>query len=161
MKSDRKYLIYILLTFGAGSIILQSLLVPMMEIRLWKPDLVLIIVLLIGKRFSSISGSSAGFILGIIQDSLTGMPVGITALPKAIAGYASGKTKSMHPEGTMYYVWFVFLILVHEMIVFAFFQYKTDLSYTFLMYSRVFPNTIYSTIMLLVVSSFTRKHFSD
>ena len=147
--------------FGAGSIILQSLLVPMMELRLWKPDLVLIIVLLIGKRFGSISGSSAGFILGIIQDSLTGMPVGITALPKAFAGYASGKTKPMRLEGTMYYVWFVFLILVHEMIVFAFFQYKTDLSYTFLMYSRVFPNTIYTTIMLLVVTLFTRKHFRD
>lgn len=161
MKSDTKYLLFILFVFGAGSILLQSLLVPLMEIHVWKPDLVLIIVLLTAKRFQSLAGSSSGFLLGIIQDSLTGMPLGITAIPKIIAGYAAGKTRMLHLEGTLYYVWFVVLILVHELIVFAFFQFKTDLSYTYLLYSRVFPNTIYTTVMLFVVNSFTRKYFSE
>ena len=161
MKSEKKYLIFILLIFGGGSLILQSLFVPLMEIQLWKPDLVLIIVLLTGKRFQSLKGSTAGFILGIIQDSLTGMPIGITALPKAIVGYAAGKTKSIGLEGTLYYIWFVFLILLHEIIAFAFFQFKTDISYAFLLYSRVFPNTIYTTLMLFVVNSFTSKYFTE
>jgi len=161
MTSEKKYLTYIILVLGGGSLILQSLFVPLMEIQLWKPDLVLIIVLLVGKRFQSISGSSAGFFLGIIQDSLTGMPVGITALPKAIVGYAAGKTKSIGLEGTLFYIWFVFLILIHEMISFAFFQYKVEMAYTFLLYSRVFPNTIYTTFMLFIVHSFTGKFFKE
>jgi len=161
MKSETKYLLYILIIFGGGSIILQSLIAPLMEIHVWKPDFVLIIVLLTGKRFRSGWGSTTGFILGIIQDSLTGMPVGITALPKAIAGYASGKTTSVYPEGTLYYVWFIFLILLHEMITYAFFQYKTELTYTFLLYSRVFPNTIYTMLMLFIVHTFTRKYFDE
>lgn len=161
MKSDTKYLLVIFLTFGLGSVILQSLIVPLMDIRLSQPDLVLIIVLLIGKRFNAMAGSTTGFLLGIIQDSLTGMPVGITAIPKTIAGYASGKSKVMRLEGTLYYVWFVFLILLHELISFAFFQYKTDLSYTYLLYSRIFPNTIYTTFMLFIINSFTRKYFTE
>jgi len=161
MKSDTKYYILILLLFGVGSLILQTLLAPMMDIGLSRPDLVLVVVLLIGKRFQSIKGSTAGFLLGLIQDSLTGMPVGITALPKVIAGYAAGKTRSFYFEGTLYYIWFVFLILLHEMIAFAFFQYKTDLSYSVLLYSRVFPNTIYTTVMLFVVNSFTSKYFTE
>lgn len=161
MKSDNKYLLFILVVFGGGSVLLQSTLVPLMEIHVWKPDLVLIIVLLTGRRFKSISGSTAGFILGTLQDSLTGMPIGITAIPKVIAGYASGKTHLWRLEGTMYYIWFVVLILLHEMIAFAFFQFKIELPYTFLLYSRIFPNTIYTTIMLFVVNSFTRKYFTD
>lgn len=161
MNSELKYWFFILLVFGGGALLSQSLLVPLLEIHIWKPDLVLIIVLLTGKRFRSIYGSSTGFILGVLQDALTGMPVGITALPKALAGYASGKTKFFHLEGTLYYVWFVFLILVHEMIAYAFFQYKTEFSYAFLLYSRVFPNTIYSVFMLFIVHSFTRKYFTE
>ena len=111
MKSETKYLIYVLTVFGSGSILLQSLIAPLMQIHVWQPDFVLIIVLLTGKRFRSGWGSTAGFLLGIIQDSLTGMPVGITALPKTIAGYASGKTTSIYPEGTLYYVWFLFLLV--------------------------------------------------
>lgn len=161
MSSDIKYWLFILLIFGLGALLSQSLLVPLMEIHVWKPDLVLIIVLLIGKRFRSMYGSSSGFILGVLQDALTGMPIGITALPKALAGYAAGKTKTFHFEGTLYYVWFVFLILLHEMISYAFFQYKTDLSYAFLLYSRIFPNTIYSVVMLFIIHSFTRKYFTE
>ena len=161
MKHETKYSVYIFFLFGMGAILLQSLVVPLMEIYIWRPDLVLVIVLLFGKRFRSMGGSSTGFILGVIQDSLTGMPVGITALPKAIVGYATGKTKSMHLEGTLFYIWFIFLILLHEIIVFTFFQYKTEVPFSVLLYSRVFPNTIYTTLMLFIINSFTGKYFND
>ncbi len=161
MKSETKYFLMILFLFGIGSLLLQSLVVPLMEIGLSKPDLVLVVVLLIGKRFRSVQGSTAGFILGLFQDSLTGMPIGITAFPKAIAGYAAGKTKAFRMEGTLYYIWFVFLILLHEMISFAFFQYKAELPYSLLLYTRVFPNTIYTTIMLFIVNFFTQKYFTE
>ncbi len=161
MKSEHKYFLLILFVFGTGSLLVQSLIAPMMDIGLSRPDLVLVVVLLMGKRFRSIPGSSAGFILGLIQDSLTGMPVGITAIPKVLVGYAAGKTKSFRLEGTLYYIWFVFLILLHEMITFTFFQFKADIPYSVLLYTRVFPNTVYTTIMLFVVNFFTQKYFIE
>ena len=161
MNQENKYFLFTLLLFGIAAIIIQSLLVPLIEINLWQPDLVLVIVLLIGKRFDSIKGSTAGFILGILQDSLSPLPTGITALPKAIAGYAAGKTKIMRLEGAMYYLWFVLLIFAHEAITYLFLQYKTDLTFTYLLYSRVFPNTVYTTLMLFIVNLFTGKYFTE
>lgn len=161
MNQETKYLIFILIVFGISAVIIQSVFVPFIEINVWRPDMVLVVVLLIGKRFGAVSGSTSGFLLGVLQDSLTAMPMGITALPKAIAGYAAGKTKSLHLEGAMYYVWFVVFIFVHEIIFYAFFQYKTDVSYAYLLYSRVFPNTIYTTIMLFIVNLFTNKYFVE
>lgn len=161
MNSEKKYLIFILLIFGLSSVVIQSIFVPFIEVNVWRPDLVLVIVLLIGKRFGALGGSTSGFILGIIQDSLAGMPVGITAMPKAIVGYASGKMRLLRLEGALMYIMFVGLILIHEMISYAFFRYKSQIPYSALLYSRVFPNTVYTTFILLIVHLFTQKYFSE
>ncbi len=161
MDQENKYYIFMFFIFGLTSVILQSLFVPFLEIHVWRPDFVLIIVLLMGKRFGSIRGSTCGFILGVLQDALTSMPIGITALPKVIAGYASGKIKPLRLEGTSYYLWLMLFILTHELIVFFFIQYITELSYTYLIYSRVFPNTIYSVVMLFIVNMLSGKYFVE
>jgi len=161
MDQNTKYFLFITGVFGISSIILQSLLVPLIEITVWRPDLVLVIVLLSGKRFGSAGGSTAGFVLGVVQDSLSGMPVGITAMPKAMAGYFSGKTRGSGQSGTAHYVLFIILILMHELITYAFFQYKTDLSYLYLLYSRIFPNSAYTMIMLFIVNVFFNKYFTE
>ncbi|MEJ2056051.1 MAG: rod shape-determining protein MreD [Calditrichaceae bacterium] len=161
MNHEQKYFITIFVIFGLGAVILQTLFVPYLEIKLWHPDIVVVIVLLIGRRFGSIQGSSAGFLLGIIQDSLTSMPIGISALPKSIIGYASGKMKSVSIGGTMYIVWFVFMIFLHELIIYLFLQFKTELSFAPLVYTRVFPNTIYTTMMFFIISFFFKKYFTE
>jgi len=162
MNQEIKYYLFIVATFGIISIILQSIFVPFIEIYdVWKPDVVLIVVLLIGKRFGSVYGSTTGFILGIIQDSLTTMPIGITALPKALAGYASGKMNTLKMEGTVTYLWFILFIFLHEFVYFFIMQFKLDISFTYLIYSRIFPNTIYTTVMLWITFSSTQKYFDN
>jgi rod shape-determining protein MreD len=162
MNQETKYYLFILATFGTTSIILQSIFVPYIEIYgIWKPDVVLIVVLLIGKRFGSISGSTTGFILGLIQDSLTATPVGITALPKALAGYASGKMNTLKMEGTVTFLWFILFTFLHEFIFYFILQFKLDISFTYLIYSRVFPDTIYTTVMLWITYSSTQKYFES
>lgn len=161
MNQEIKYTLFILLTFGIGAVILQSMLAPYIEVNAWRPDFVLVIVLLVGRRFGSVTGSTAGFVLGLLQDSLTAMPIGITALPKALAGYASGKMNSLKLEGTVNFLWFIFFIFLHEFIFYIIFQFKIELSLTYLVYSRVFPNTIYTTIILLITYITTQKYFTE
>jgi len=161
MNQEIKYSLFLIITFGIGSIIFQSLFIPFIEINVWRPDVVLVMIILFGRRLGSISGSTSGFILGTIQDSLSGMPLGITALPKSIVGYAAGKSKQLGLEGAAGFIWSVILILLHEMITYAFFRYKSEVPYLQLVFSRAFPNTIYSTGMLLAVSLFTQKYFND
>jgi len=161
MNHEQKYFITIFVIFGLGSLILQTFFVPYLEIKVWRPDLVVVIVLLMGKRFGSIQGSSTGFLLGVIQDSLTSMPIGISALPKSIIGYTSGKMRTAGVGGTMYIVWFVLMIFIHELIIYLFLQFKTELSFGLLVYTRVFPNTVYTTIMFFIISFFFRKYFTE
>jgi rod shape-determining protein MreD len=161
MNHDLKYYITLFVILGIGTVIIQSQFVPFMEINVWRPDLVLIIVLFFGKRFGSMQGSTTGFILGIIQDALTSMPIGISALPKTLAGYAAGKIKSLHLGGNMYLVWFVLMIFIHELIVYLFLQFKSQVSFPFLIYSRVFPNTIYTTVMLFFSNVFLKRYFNE
>jgi len=161
MNQDLKYLAVIVIAFGLGSVAVQSQLVPIIEIGIWKPDFVLIIVLLIGKRFGSVAGSTSGFILGILQDSLTAMPIGVTALPKAIVGYATGKMTPLKIEGSMNFLWFISSIFLHELIFYFILQFRMDEAFTYLVVSRVFPNTIYSTVMLIVTYLSTQKIFTE
>lgn len=161
MHHETRYLIYIILVFGTTAIILQSLIVPLIEITVWRPDFVLIVVLLISKRFGTVPGSTSGFVLGLLQDALTSLPVGITAFSKALVGYALGKFKTLRLDSGMYYLWFVIMIFIHELIFYGFLQFKIEASYTYLIFSRVFPNTVYSTVMLLLINLFTHKYFRE
>ena len=162
MNQETKYYLFILATFGITSVILQSIFVPYIEIYdVWKPDVVLIVVLLIGKRFGSVHGSTTGFLLGIIQDSLTALPIGITALPKALAGYASGKMNALKMEGTVTFLWFILFTFLHEFLYYFILQFKMEISFTYLIYSRIFPNTIYTTVMLWITYSSTQKYFDN
>ncbi len=161
MNSDSKYAIFLTAVFGISAVILQTTLTPLIEINGWHPDFVIVIVLLIAKRFESIPGSLAGFFLGLIQDSLSPLPLGISALSKSIIGYAAGKTKRFRFEGVLYYLWFLFLIFLNELIFYFFFQYKTSLSFDVLIFSRVFPNTLYTTLIMFFSVIFIGKYFNE
>ncbi|RMH60738.1 MAG: rod shape-determining protein MreD [Calditrichaeota bacterium] len=157
MNADIRYAIIIGTVYGLAALVLQSVLVPFIEISVARPDLILVIVLLLGRRFGSNTGSTAGFFLGVLQDAITSLPLGISALPKALAGYAAGKTTVFKLEGPIAYLWFIFFIFFHEFIYYWLMHYKMEVDFSFLLYTRVFPNTIYTSAMLWVVNIFTAR----
>ncbi len=157
MNAEIRYALVIGTLYGLSAIVLQSVLVPFIEVSVSRPDLVLVIVLLLGRRFGSNTGSTAGFVLGIVQDALTALPIGITAIPKAIAGYAAGKTARLRMEGPITFLWFILFIFIHEFIYYGLMHYKMETPFSFLLYTRVFPNTIYTSAMLWVGHIFTAR----
>ncbi len=157
MNQELRYALIMATLYGMGAIILQSLLVPFIEISVSRPDLVLVMVLLLARRFGSAPGSTIGFVLGIIQDAVTAMPIGMSALPKAIAGYGAGKMSLFKFEGPFAYLWYILFIFVHEFIYYWLMHFKLDAGFSFLVYSRVFPNTIYTSVMLWIVHFFTAR----
>ncbi len=161
MNQNLKYFLYIFLIYGLGSIVVQSYIVPFIEINLWQPEMVLVIVLFMGSRFGATAGSTAGFFLGLLQDALTSMPIGISALPKAIVGYSAGKVRGFKLEGAMRLLWFFLLIFVHEFIYYLILQVKLDFDFSYLLTHRVFPNTVYTMVMLVITNLFTAKTFSE
>lgn len=64
-----------------------------------KPDFVLIIVVYIGLFFGAFRGEILGFSGGLLEDILSGGPLGINALTKSIIGFLSGIIKkNLYPE---------------------------------------------------------------
>ncbi len=55
------------------------------------PDLVLLIVVYVSFMNSSITGSTVGFISGMLLDFLSASPVGLNAFTKSVTGFIAGK----------------------------------------------------------------------
>jgi rod shape-determining protein MreD len=134
--------------------ILQTYLVPVLEINIWRPDLILIVILFIGYKYGAVSATLAGFVLGIFQDSLSVSPVGISSFANCITGFLAGSIREYKFKSNTAYLFTILLILLHGLLFYMLYQFKTETTYTYLIYSRVFPNTIYTFIIWIISSYF-------
>lgn len=69
---------------GMGWLVLKTTLAGFLPTRLPSPDVILILVVLFGFRYSLTLGGILSFFLGLIQDILTGGIVGLNALSKTV-----------------------------------------------------------------------------
>jgi len=137
--------------------LLQFSFIPLIEIGVWRPDLLVIFTLYIGYRFGSIKGTLTGFLLGIIQDSMSPNPIGISALANCIVGFSAGQISELKLSYNARILASFLLILVHGAIYFLVYQFKTEATYISLLATRVFPNTIYTFLIGLLLSVFFRS----
>ncbi|MGB9792487.1 MAG: rod shape-determining protein MreD [Thermacetogeniaceae bacterium] len=79
----------ILLVF-LGAFIVQTTLLPLLDIYGVMPDLLLVLIVLTGFFFGSKRGGAVGFAVGLIEDLLAGRYLGLTALSGFLTGYAVG-----------------------------------------------------------------------
>ncbi len=160
LQTNNKYEIFKSILFIISAFILQLFLVPLIEVDIWRPDLILIITLLIAYKFGVISGTLVGFGLGIFQDALSASPIGISSMANCIVGFLGGNFKNYKFTSYMKVLMTILLMLIHGIIFYAIYQFKTDTSYVNLILTRVFPNTIY-TLILWLVTSFLFKPFPE
>jgi len=161
MNSELKGILFLTLIFGIGAVIAQSMLVPFITLNNWQPELVLVMVILIAGKFGAIAGSSVGFALGLLQDAISPLPLGITALPKSIAGYVAGKTSQVKTDPAITYLLYFGLIFMHEVIYFFLIKFISNTEFIELFYSRIFPNTIYTTFMLVIIQILGKRYFQN
>ena len=141
--------------------LLQTYLVPVLEINIWRPDLIVIIVIFIGYKYGAISATLAGFILGIFQDSLSASPVGISSFANCIVGFLAGSIREYKFKSNTAYLFTIILLLFHGLMFYLIYHVKTEASYTYLIFTRVFPNTIYTFMIWLVASYFFKSMLEE
>lgn len=157
MPRDRKSNIIIIIIAGLSSLLVQAFFVPIIEIGVWRPDVVLLAVLFIGYRYGIIQGVLSGFILGIFQDSMSPLPLGITSLANSIIGFGAGQVSQFKLAYNARVLASVILILLQGCIFYFFYQWQAESSYGYLLLSRVFPNTIYTFLIGLLLSFFMKS----
>jgi rod shape-determining protein MreD len=69
---------------GMGWLVLKTTLVGFLPTRVPTPDLILIVVVVFGFRYSLTHGGILSFFLGLMQDILTGGIIGLNALSKTV-----------------------------------------------------------------------------
>ena len=81
--------IIIVLVFVA-IIIVQMTLVPLLSFGTFKPDLLAVLISIIGIKYGRSFGMINGFVLGLIFDLLSGGIIGLSSFSKTINGFIGG-----------------------------------------------------------------------
>lgn len=157
MQLSNKYEIIKMVFIIIGAFLLQTYLVPVIEINIWRPDLILIVLLMIGYKYGAISATFVGFFIGIFQDSLSASPIGISSFSNCIIGFLAGSIREYKFKSNTAYLFTIILILFHGLLFYLIYQAKTEVSYTYLIFARAFPNTIYTFIIWLLASYFFKS----
>jgi rod shape-determining protein MreD len=146
-----------LLLLSVSALFLQIYFIPLIEIAVWRPDLILLLTLFIGYSYGVLQGTLAGFILGVFQDSLSPNPIGISALANCLVGFLAGQVRQLKLSYNAKILVSIFLILAQGIIFFLLYQFKTESTYFHLLVTRAFPNTVYTFIIGLLISVFVRS----
>ena len=80
---------------AAAASLLTSTLLSWVAIAGVKPDLALVVVALIAMRRGSMPGQIAGFASGLLADTISVGPLGLTAMVRTVAGYLIGRMEGL------------------------------------------------------------------
>jgi len=73
-----------------AAVVLQSTVIPDIAIDWIKPDLILVITVLVGLLHGPIGGAAAGLFGGLLEDLFAGRFIGLFGLTRMLAGYLAG-----------------------------------------------------------------------
>ena len=80
---------------AVGASVLSSTLLSWVAVAGVKPDLALVIVALMAMRTGSMPGQVAGFASGLLADTISVAPLGLTALTRTVVGYVVGRMEGL------------------------------------------------------------------
>ena len=161
MRTDGRTNVIQMIILGLLAIIIQVFFIPLIEIGVWRPDVVLLVVMYIGYRYGTIPGASTGFVLGVIQDALSPLPLGITSLANSVIGFSAGQVKQLKLALNARILASVILILIHGCIFYFFYQLRSEVDFLYLLLTRVFPNTVYTFVIGLLLSFFLQLKLEE
>lgn len=157
-----EYVKYALMLFIL--VIVQKTLVWLIALTHYEitPDILLIGLVLFGIRKGKIAGSVGGFFAGLVLDFLSFSFLGLMALSKATAGFASGffNNENQIERYTKSYIFMsiVFLCSVlNNVIYFIFYFQGTSLSFLEIVIKYILPTGLYTSIVAIIPIIFGRK----
>lgn len=136
------------------TLIAQVAIVPHIAIAGIRPDLTVLLVVLAGLRGGPVTGTVAGFLLGLLQDLLVPETLGMNALAKSIVGYGAGKISGqLALEGPPLYLGLVTAtVLVHDFVYLLCFT-RLDLGRFFVtFFTHAIPTAIYTGVVAAIIA---------
>jgi rod shape-determining protein MreD len=138
------------------TLIAQVAVIPRIAIAGIRPDLTVLLVVLAGLRGGPITGTLAGFFLGLFQDLLVPETLGMNALAKAIVGWQAGKLSGqLALDGPPLYLGLITAaVLVHDFVYLLCFT-RFDIGRFFAMFfTHAVPTAIYTGLFAGLMAIF-------
>lgn len=156
------YFIYFVLIVFL-SLVLQGYL-DLLSIAGIKPDLLLILTVYFAFKEGEFRGQLTGFGTGLLQDavSVTNIPLGFQAMPKAIIGFLIGKYgnsvrgDSMFSLGLLIFFISLFQGLLQIILAFVFIQAQFEMTYRVMI-----PGAFYNSVLGPILFTIYDKIFSS
>ncbi|NOY76777.1 MAG: rod shape-determining protein MreD [Calditrichaeota bacterium] len=150
------FLIFFILSF-----LLQIGLVPFLEIKGIKPDLLLIFVIIFSLQRERFWGTLVGFFVGLIQDFFSTGFLGVFALAKTFSAFlVQTISEGSFEKGGAYFGGLVFTIsLFHDFLVNWISVWGTGTSLVSVIIRSVIPGAVYTTVVAVIVYELLPKGF--
>lgn len=133
------------------ALLLQAIVVPYFEIVHWKPDLILVILVMFAIRYGRRAGSTAGFSVGVANDFIVGGLLGLGALARTITGFIAGWLGYFFQDRGQ----FIFTLFISGFIQDVIYIYINTLGrevlWRVIIFVHIIPNLFYTAIVGTVI----------
>ncbi|RMF58791.1 MAG: rod shape-determining protein MreD [Calditrichaeota bacterium] len=144
-----------------GALLLQSTVItPLFQIYYWKPNLILIVLVIFSLHHGQMAGSTAGFLVGLSSDIISSSLLGLGALCKSITGYIAGSFGSELVRERYQFIVALFVAGgVHDIIMLFFNSLGRDMSWKVMIFVYMIPNLFYTAIVGTIIYYFVGRWF--
>ncbi len=149
-------------------VVVQALVARFLVVVDIVPDLVLLWIVYIAVREGQLAATTAGFLLGLIIDLLSGQDgmLGLSTLSKTVGGFVAGyffsEGKTYQTLGGSRFIIAVAIVsVVHNGLYFVIFLQGTDIGWWEILLRYGIPTALYTSVVALVpMFVFARKYLT-
>ncbi|MFA6309427.1 MAG: rod shape-determining protein MreD [Clostridia bacterium] len=141
-------------------IIIQSTILDVVQIYGVKPNLMLVFIVSVALINGSVQGAAVGFILGLMQDIISGKIIGFYCLLGLYLGLIIGSVnKRLYRENLLIIIFFTFIsTVVYEELVYILNTFLSgNLNFTVSFANIIFPEAIYNMFVSIFIYMFVVK----
>jgi len=146
------YTRYVIAFFAA--LMLQAIFVPAIQIRGWKPDLVLIVLVIFALQHGKTAASTAGFFVGMMSDLLSWKLLGLGALTKTISGYVAAIVGKFLQDRNQFILTLFITGFIHDLFFYFIITLGKEIVWRVLIFAQIIPNLLYTAIIGIVINYF-------
>ena len=139
---------------------MQAVVSNAIQIFGWKPDLVLIILVMFSLQHGKIAGSTAGFFAGTLSDLMSWNLLGVGALSKSVTGYTAAAVGKMMQERNRFLLTLFVSGLIHDIIFNYINTLGKEIHWWALLILQIIPNLLYTAFVGVVIYYFLDRWLS-
>jgi len=120
-----------------------------------KPDFILIFLVYLSTRYGRLWGSSAGFIMGIIEDSFLTILFGLNALCKSLVGFFVAKLSwrltgnVITDAGLLLFA----VALVHDFLFNWIYSFGSEVGVLYIFFRYALPSAFYTAVIGMMITA--------